>query len=216
MRPVLVRASAARSTPCSRARRRANGEARTRGGPDARAGAGAVAAATGAGASVGAAGLAGGGGTEALGGGGVGTTFDDAGLAAGAVPPDSVISASLAPTATSAPSPARTAPSTPSTGDSTSIAALSVSSSTSGSPDLILSPGCFSQRSTLASSMVALSLGTRKSICPCPVKPATSRWRRYVPARGSRRPRAAGCRAQGNRAASPLPAERRGSRRRRL
>ena len=88
-------------------------------------------------------------------------------------PPASTISASFAPITTSSPSAATICPSTPSTADSTSIAALSVSSSTSGSPALIASPGCLSQRRTLALSMVALSLGTRKSMARRPVRAAT-------------------------------------------
>src|SRR5271165_4272398 len=72
--------------------------------------------------------------------------------------------ASTAPTDRSSPSAPSTASSVASTGHSTSIVALSVSSSTSGSPIATLSPTCFNHRRTLTISIVALSLGTRKSI----------------------------------------------------
>ena len=71
---------------------------------------------------------------------------------------------SAAPMGSCVPSGARMDSKVPSAGASTSIAALSVSSSTSGSPMRTRWPASFSQRSTVADFIVALSLGTRKSI----------------------------------------------------
>ena len=94
---------------------------------------------------------------------GAAATFAGEALAAGSAPLV-VNRPSAAPMGSSVPSGARMDSKVPSAGASTSIAALSVSSSTSASPWRTRWPASFSQRSTLANSIVALSLGTRKSI----------------------------------------------------
>ena len=136
------------SIPASPARRRASGEAGMRepaageagAGADAGAGAGFFASATGA------------------------LPPSPAKRSPPARPPLVVKRPSAAPMGSCVPSGARMDSKVPSAGASTSIAALSVSSSTSASPWRTRWPASFSQRSTLADSIVALSLGTRKSI----------------------------------------------------
>src|SRR5579872_2483827 len=71
---------------------------------------------------------------------------------------------STAPIGTSLPSAARISPSVPAAGAGISSVALSVSSSTSGSSRATASPGCFSQRATVASVIDSPRLGTRISV----------------------------------------------------
>src|SRR6185312_15888024 len=97
---------------------------------------------------------------------GAGAAFGAAaGLAeAVAFAPPSPIRPSTAPTATLLPSPATTSVSVPAAGALTSSVTLSVSSSTSGSSIATTSPGCFSQRATVASVTDSPSAGTLISV----------------------------------------------------
>src|SRR6266542_2057455 len=71
---------------------------------------------------------------------------------------------STAPTGTLVPSAARISPMVPAAGDGTSKVTLSVSSSTTGSSISTASPGCFSQRATVASVTDSPSAGTLISL----------------------------------------------------
>src|SRR5947209_2426633 len=70
---------------------------------------------------------------------------------------------STAPTGTLLPSAALISPSVPATGAGISSVTLSVSSSTTGSSRATASPGCFSQRATVASVIDSPRVGTRIS-----------------------------------------------------
>src|SRR4051794_11584087 len=90
---------------------------------------------------------------------------------------------STAPIATLTPSAASTSPSRPACGAGTSSVTLSVSSSTTGSSRSTLSPGCFSQRATVASVTDSPRAGTLIStvIAPSTVdsQPSSSRGQRF-------------------------------------
>ena len=152
--------SVARSMPFSAAIFLASGEALMR-PPVAAAG-----AATAAGASTtGAAGAAAG--ASATGSGAAGASGAAAGaelVPAGASSPASPTAAIGSPTATSSPSPQYCLMSTPSSKHSTSIVALSVSTSAIMSPLATASPSFLSQRTSVPTVIVSLSLGISMSV----------------------------------------------------
>ena len=164
--PVPVPAIDDRSSSCSAASLRTNGERTWERGPrSCSAGAAVAAAAAGAWAAGGAAcGVGTGSAVETAGTSAAGSSAESAASAAGvagdaAAPSPESISASSVPTATVSPSGTRIFVTVPATGEGTSVSTLSVEISKSGSSRSIVSPSCLSHFRMVPSMIVSPSCG---------------------------------------------------------